>query len=108
MTYHNPTAVWDILARSLSEQRPVRARYHGSERLLCPHLLGWKNGRATMLAYQAAGTTSTGLPPAARWRTMFLDEIEEPEITNQHWETAHNYSPPDSNGIDYIALSLGA
>jgi hypothetical protein len=99
---------WEVLERALTERRAVRARYHGHERVLCPHALGWKNGRAKVLAYQSGGTTSLGaLPTGAqqRWRSMFVDDIEHPTITDDHWETADNYSP-DSNCIDHLAVHV--
>jgi hypothetical protein len=61
-----------------------------------------------MLAYQAAGTTSAGSLPASgrqRWRSMYVDQIEEPVITDHRWETADNFSYV-FNGIDTIEIGL--
>ena len=100
---------WAILAQALRERRPIRARYHERERLLCPHALGWKNGRAKVLCYQAAGATSDGRLPAdprQRWRSMFVDELDDTVITDRPWQTAANYSH-HSNCIDQIELQIG-
>ncbi len=99
---------WEVLAQAITERRSVRAGYHGHQRVLCPHALGWKNGRSMVLAYQSRGTTSTGeLTPSTpqRWRSMYVDEIEHPTITNDPWETADNYSP-DSTCIDHLAVYI--
>jgi len=107
MTTDRPPA-WDLLEQALIQRRPVQARYHGRVRLLCPHALGWKNGRAKVLSYQADGTTSTGTltpDPRQRWRSMFIDEIEDPVITNDSWRTADNYTP-NTNGIDRLHLDI--
>jgi hypothetical protein len=99
---------WPTLERALAEKRPVRARYHGTERVLCPHVLGWKNGRPKVLAYQAGGTTSLGglaPDPRQRWRSMFVDEVDDPVITDDPWDSADNYSP-ETNGIDDVELSV--
>lgn len=99
---------WETLQRALRERRAVRARYHGHDRLLCPHALGWKHGRAKVLVYQADGTTSSGtLPPdhRQRWRSMFVDDIQEPTITGDPWQTADNYTPT-TNGIDTVAIAI--
>ena len=100
-------AAWTILARAIHERRTVRARYHGHERLLCPHVLGWKNGRAKVFAYQTAGSTSSGALPQVssdRWRSLFVDEIEDPTIVpDACWDTADNYTP-HSNGIDEVEV----
>lgn len=37
---------------------------------------------------------------------MFVDEIEEPVISDGPWETADNYSP-GTNGIDDLEVSVG-
>jgi len=96
---------WAVLEQALLERRPVRARYHGTDRVLCPHALGWKNARPKVLSYQAG---PAGLPaePRQRWRSMFVDEIEDPVITDARWETADNYSPA-TNGIDDLEISVG-
>jgi hypothetical protein len=102
-----PPSAWEVLKRALTERRAVRARYHGHERVLCPHALGWKNGRAKVLAYQSDGTTGRGAlpPPPQCWRSMFVDELEQPTITNDRWQTADNYSLP-CNGIDDVAVAV--
>jgi hypothetical protein len=111
MTVLPPTPrppAWEVLAQALRERRPVRARYHGADRLLCPHVLGWKNRRAKLLAYQVAGGTSDGpLPSEAqqRWRSMFVDEIENAVCTEEPWATADNYSP-DTNAIDQVEFAI--
>jgi len=100
---------WDVLARALAERQPVRARYHGHERVLCPHALGWRGRRAKVLAYQAAGTTSTGELPAAahlRWRSMFVEELEGPAIVEARREGTGNYSGAPI-GMDVVEVALG-
>ena len=103
----NPPSQWAVLHQALIQRRPIRARYHGQQRLLCPHALGWKNGRPKVLAYQASTTTPNGHPdtPRQRWRAMFVDEIEAPEITDDPWQTADNYSP-DTNCIDKLEIDV--
>ena len=99
---------WAVLATALAQCRPVHACYHGRDRLLCPHVLGWGNGRAMVLCYQAAGSTSDrALPPDPRhrWRCMFVDELEHVVITNEPWQTAENYKGY-SNSIDRIELRV--
>jgi hypothetical protein len=112
VTTCSPTQIntaWTVLADSLTKRRAVRVRYHGHDRVLCPHLLGWKHGRAKVLAYQSDGTTSAGpLParPQQRWRSLFVDEIEQITPAPDHpWQTADNYTA-DSNCVDQIALTV--
>lgn len=93
---------WPVLEQALRHRRPVRIRYHDHDRTVCPHALGWKNGRAKVLVYQAAGATTDGpLPddPRQRWRSLFIDQIEHAAIAVGPWQTADNYNH-HCNGID--------
>jgi len=104
----NHRSPWATLARALAERRPVLAKYHGQERLLCPHALGWKNGRQKVFSLKAGGTTSQGpLPADPRhcWRSMFVDEIENPVVTDEPWMTADNYLET-GNGLDDIVFRI--
>jgi hypothetical protein len=105
------TAAWGVLEEALRTRRPVALRYHDRERLTCPHVLGFKSGRARVLCYQAAGATSAGrLPadPTQRWRNLFLDEIEAAVLTDGTWQTAANYTPATTNGFDHIVIAIDA
>ena len=93
-------AAWAVLAESLAARRPVRAVYHGKSRLLCPHVLGWRNGRAKVLSYQAGRN-----PEGSGWRSMFVDELDDLTLTEQAWETDENYAGAP-NGIDIVELAI--
>src|ERR1700694_3976194 len=54
---------WGLLQAALQARRPVEVSYHGRCRLICPHALGWHNGRAMVLGYQPRGHTPAGAPP---------------------------------------------
>ncbi|MGH9177053.1 MAG: hypothetical protein ACRD0N_00665 [Acidimicrobiales bacterium] len=104
---HRPPA-WDLLAEAITQRRCVEADYHGHARLLCPHLLGWKHGRARVLSYQAAGSTSRGSLSAdrrQRWRWMFVDEIDGATMTDDPWQSADNYRP-GGTGVETIAVAV--
>ena len=91
-----PTA-WASLETALRQRRPVLVSYHDKQRLLCPHALGWKNGRPMLLGYQTGGQTTTGPIPAnprQRWRCLYIDEIDQIAAAdpNSTWATADNYN----------------
>jgi hypothetical protein len=105
-------AAWAALEAALRQRRPVRVSYHGHERLICPHALGWRNGKAMVLGYQTGGHTTTGTLPAApnsRWRNFFVDDIDhvatdEPATS---WQTADNYNPLHPfNAIDQVTVAV--
>ena len=106
-----PTA-WTCLHAALQQRRPVHVSYHGKQRLICPHALGWKNGRPMLLGYQTSGQTTTGTLPAdprQRWRCMFIDEIDHIDIADpaSAWGTADNYNPAHPfPAIDQVAVAI--
>ncbi len=114
MTSTAAPLAWGILEAALRQRRPVRLTYHGRQRTVCPHALGWKNDRAMLLAYQAAGgedhAGAAGPEPRRGWRNLFVEEIDdditlaEPATT---WETADNYNPARPfNSIDELSIAI--
>jgi hypothetical protein len=104
---------WAALEAALRERRPVRVTYHGHERVLCPHALGWNKSRPMLLGYQAGGWTSTGTldaDPRKRWRCLFVDEVEKVvSEAGKAWESAENYDPSHPfSSIDEVAVALSA
>jgi WYL domain-containing protein len=103
---------WSILEAALHQRRPVRLTYHGRQRTVCPHALGWKNDRAMLLAYQVAGQIHTGaLVPEPRqgWRNLFVEEIYDVTLAEPAtaWETADNYNPSRPfNSIDQLSIAI--
>jgi hypothetical protein len=104
---------WATLEAALRERRPVRLSYHGHERVVCPHALGWKSGRPLLLGYQAGGWTSSGAlhpDPRKRWRCLFVDEVEYVVAeAATAWESADNYdhATPFAS-IDTVAVAVTA
>jgi hypothetical protein len=104
---------WALLEAALRARRPVEVCYHGRRRVICPHALGWNNGRAMVLGYQTGGETSTGTLPAdraERWRCMFVDEIEQvlAADSDSPWQSADNYnSSHPFASIDMLAIAVG-
>ena len=107
-----PPMAWAPLEAALRQRRPVGVSYHGKQRLVCPHALGWKNNRPMVLAYQIGGETTSGaLPtdPRKRWRCLFVDEIDQVGSTGPAgaWGTADNYDPSHPfHVIDEVAVAI--
>ena len=115
MTGHPVVPIaWGRLEVALRQRRPVWLSYHGRRRLVCPHALGWKDGRAMLLGYQSGGETTTGALPndrRKRWRCFLVDEVEAVALADQAapWGTADNYNPSHPfNAIDDVAVAVPA
>ncbi len=103
---------WETLEQALRQRRPVRLTYHGRQRTVCPHALGWKNDRPMLLAYQSDGETTTGTLPAdprKRWRCLFVDEVDSVAAADaaSAWGTADNYNPSHPfHVIDEVTVAI--
>ena len=103
---------WAVLEAALRQHRPMLVSYHGRQRLVCPHALGWKDNRPMLLAYQSGGQTSTGALPAdprQRWRCMFVDDIDHVAVadTASPWGTADNYNASHPfPAIDEVTIAI--
>ena len=96
---------WQVLTTALSQRRAVRARYHDRTRVLCPHALGWKHGRAKALVYQTDIVGPARDDDARGWRSLFIDEIEDAVVTDDPWHTASDYTS-HGNGIDTLVAAI--
>jgi aminoglycoside phosphotransferase len=98
---------WVLLELAVMERRRVRLRYHGTDRVVCPHVLGWKNGRAKALLFQVAvtGQGAVADSPREHWRSMFVDEIEDAVVVEGNWETAENFSL-SSNCVEVVGVAV--
>lgn len=104
-------AAWASLQAALRQRRPVHVTYHGRQRIVCPHALGWKSARPMLLGYQVGGQTSTGAldpDPHKRWRCMFVDEIQSVVAdATIPWQTADNYNPSRPfHAIDEVSVNI--
>ncbi|WP_205953608.1 hypothetical protein [Pseudoxanthomonas winnipegensis] len=79
----------------MSKQQ-ILAVYHGHPREMCPHVIGYKNGREKALFYQFGGTSSSGRDarPGSpeNWRCLFIDELSDVLAQDGPWHTADNHS----------------
>jgi hypothetical protein len=91
-----PTA-YALIRQAILGKSQVSATYKGHIRHMCPHVLGWTDGREHALFYQFGGTSSSGLDPdgsGRNWRCMFVDELTNVSVISGSWHTAPNHSRP--------------
>lgn len=91
--------VYQMVRQAIIDKKQVIATYHGHPREMCPHVIGWKGGRAQALFYQFAGASSSGLGPdgsPGNWRCLFLDELSNVTVRTGAWHTAPNHSRPQT------------
>jgi len=99
---------YEAVKTAIVNKRIIRATYRGRVRVMCPHVVGTKNGRLQALFYQFDGESSTGLDPdgsPANWRCMFLGELSAVSVEDGEWHTAPNHSRPQTC-VDQIEVEV--
>ena len=94
-----------ILRQAIQNKLQVTCTYRGYPRELCPHVVGTKDGRRQVLAYQFAGQSSSGLPPGGEWRCMVVDEVENAQAREGPWHTGHSHTQPQTC-VDHIDIEV--
>jgi len=97
--------VWDAMVN----KKRIVARYKGHPRVLCPHVLGYKDGKEQCLFYQCGGTSSSGLGPVGssqNWRCIPLDGLDEVAVREGSWCTAYKASTRPQNCVDQVVIEV--
>jgi hypothetical protein len=74
---------YERLRQAVLERRQVAATYKGHRRLMCPHVVGTKQGRLQCLFYQFGGASSSGPVregSRASWRCIPIADLQDLEI----------------------------
>jgi hypothetical protein len=97
--------IWDCIV----QKKQVVARYKGELRVLCPHVLGYKNGKEQCLFYQCGGGSPSSLGPvgsARNWRCIPLDGLDAAEARDGPWHTAQNAASRPSTCVDQVFIQV--
>jgi hypothetical protein len=104
-----------LLRQAIAAKSPVKAKYQGYPREMCPHILGHKDGRLQVLVYQYAGQSSSrpivtptdpSNGPAANWRCIVVEELVDLEVLPPGpWYTCQRHSQP-STCVDTIVAEV--
>ena len=86
--------VQDLIVNAIQLRLIVTAMYQGRQRVMCPHVIGHKDGRLNALFFQFAGESNSGLPPGGQWRCIHLDELSNVSTAPGQWHTGADHSRP--------------
>jgi len=84
--------IYRLVAAAAVRHRPITARYDGTRRLLCPHVVGYNHpGEWRVFCYQYGGETKSGPLPTGGdglWRCLTLRKLSSVEVLDGPWRTA--------------------
>lgn len=92
---------YDLVRQAILSKQAISALYHGQYREMCPHVLGFKNGKRHALFYQFAGrSNSRPIQPdgsTANWRCIDIGELSQVEIIEiDKWHSAPDHTRPQT------------
>ena len=86
----------DIIVSAIQQKLVVTAMYQEYERIMCPHVIGYKDGVLNALFFQFAGGSKSGLPPGGQWRCVHVDELTDVRAEPGEWHTGPDHSRPQT------------
>ena len=95
--------VQETIVTAIDQRLVVTAMYQGYERIMCPHVVGYKKGVLNALFFQFAGGSKSGLPPDGQWRCIHVDELSGVSAAPGEWHTGPDHSRPQSCVDNIIA-----
>lgn len=104
-----PSQAFGVIREAIQNRRQVIATYNGHRREMCPHVLGWKNGREQALFYQFGGTSSSaghmGSGDINNWRCLPLDGLSDIDVRDGEWHSFSPHTQPQTC-VDDIAITV--
>ncbi len=100
-----PSPTYLLFRAAILGRKQVTCLYRGKRRELCPHVLGFRNGRERVLAYQFGGESASNLPPGGEWRCLNLDEVRQARMQGGDWHTGERHSTAQSC-IDIVDVDV--
>ena len=87
----SPEEVYRLVAAAVVQHRPIAARYDGTRRLLCPHVVGYnQQGDWRVFCYQYGGETKSGPLLSGGegiWRCLSMIKLSSVEWLDGPWRT---------------------
>lgn len=98
----------ELVCEAIRSKKQIVAIYQGHERVMCPHAVGYKNGKLQGLFYQCGGSSSSGLSPVGsprNWRCIPLAAIQEVSMQEGEWATCSEHSSRQTC-VDQVILEV--
>jgi hypothetical protein len=99
-------SVSETLKRAITRKECVRVVAEGRARDICPHALGFKDGRPRLLAFQYQGGSASGLAAGGQWRAFFIGDIASATIIDGAWQSGANFVAKAEACLDRIEFRV--
>ena len=99
---------YETIKLAIQNKQTISADYDRLPRLLCPHVIGTKNGIQQCLCYQYGGQTSQGpitADTAKNWKCLVISKLSNVVVTTDSWHTFDNHSQKQTC-VDHIDVEV--
>jgi hypothetical protein len=91
VTEQSQEEIHRLVCAAAVEHRPIAAQYDGTQRLLCPHVVGYNQpGERRVFCYQFGGETKSGPRPDGGegiWRCLSLKKLSRVKLLGGPWQS---------------------
>lgn len=101
------SASFQLLHRAILDRKQVVCMQGGYRRAICPHILGHKNGREVLLAFQFGGESSSKLPPGGQWRCFSVDDLNFVSLQDGPWHSGNAHKTVQTC-VDEVYVDVNA
>ena len=101
-----PMSVNATLRTAILCRRPVEMHASGHLRKACPHALGYKDERLTVVVFQFFGETASAVSPAGLWRSFYLNEIAWVKMIDGPWRAGPHRILKIETSLDRIDMEV--
>lgn len=96
----------ELLRSAIRELKQVTGTCNGYPREFCPHVLGQKGAKWSVLVWQFAGLSESSLRPDGDWRCFELDDLEHLAKRDGDWHRGWSTGQREQSCVDLIDTTV--
>src|SRR6185295_8768803 len=100
-----PSSVYRLFRKAILGRKQITCTYHGQDRELAPHILGYNDGQEVALTYQFAGQSNSGLHPGGEWRCLSLAQVQNARLREGRWHSGRQHTKVQAC-VDIVDLDV--
>lgn len=100
-----PSAAYKLFRQAILQEKQITCMYDGHYRELCPLVIGYKDKKEKVLAYQFAGNSKSGLPHGGEWRCLYVSRVRAAQTRDGPWHEGNEHTKTQ-RCVDLVDLDI--
>jgi len=100
---------YQLIAEAIRSKKQIHSTYSGLHREMCPHVLGYKDGKEQALFVQFGGLSSSKgsiTPASAEWRCIPVGNLSNIKLVDGPWYTLETQNKRRTSCVDQIDVEV--